>query len=139
MELSLNQKQQAMKTFNIKAILKIMLVFICTSFYPINNNASESLSGNEYKGEFVEKVKDSQSIEKDTLSLKNWYDNLSDTINDLTKSSPSADNKESLLLTDNAKNQNNIIEKVNPETKPRKLAYVLIDVLIKRFSLMLNK
>jgi len=125
-----------MKTFNIKTILKITLFFICILFYPIHNKATENFSRLEHKSQFVKKVKDSQISMKDTIV--SWYDNLSDTINDLTKSSPSADDNE-LLLTDKAQAKNNVSEKVNTETKPRKIAYVLIDVLIKRLSLMLNK
>ncbi|PKP32838.1 MAG: hypothetical protein CVU00_11330 [Bacteroidetes bacterium HGW-Bacteroidetes-17] len=128
-----------MKTFNIRAILKITLVFICTLFYPIYNKAGECIIGIEHGSQFVKKVTDSQSIAKDSICLIKWYNNFSDTLNNLTKSSPSTHENESFLLTDNAKNQNIISDKVSTERKPRKLAYVLIEVLIKRLSLMLNE
>ncbi|MBU1012425.1 MAG: hypothetical protein KKG99_05420 [Bacteroidetes bacterium] len=128
-----------MKTINIRTILKITLIFICASFYPINNQAGESISEIEHKSQFVKRVKDSQRIAKDTSCLMKWYDNLSDTINVLIKSSSSSIGNESLLLTEMAKDKNIVSEKATTETKPRKLAYVFIDVLIKSFSLMLNK
>lgn len=128
-----------MKTFNIKVILKITLVIICTSFCPSNNKASEALSRFENKSQIKNKVKDSRSIAEDSIHLMNWYDNFSDTLIDLKKLSPSTNGNESLLLTDNVKKKNISSDKVSIEAKPRKLAYVFIELLIKRLSLMLNK
>lgn len=128
-----------MKTFNIKVILKITLVLICTSFCPINNKASEALSRFENKSQIKNKVNDSRSIAEDSIDFMNWYHNFSDTLIDLKKLSPSTNGNESLLLTDNAKKKNISSDKVSIEAKPRKLAYVFIELLIKRLSLMLNK
>lgn len=126
-----------MKTFNFKSILKITLISICITFFPVNNKAGKDFC--DIDGQLLIKADNLEISVKDTLNQVTRNQSGSDTLDILTKYISSIKGSQPSSITDNINNENNIKEKANTEATPRNLANVLIDVLIKRISLMLNK